>query len=91
MCDPVSAVIGIGAALVGSQMMQAPSIPAPATPAAAPQSQASQSPDTQAVRAGQSSTGQAGGAPGVAQTFLTGAGGIDPDTLKLGKSTLLGS
>jgi len=89
MCDPVSAVVGIGAALVGSQMMQQPNIPAPAAPAAAPQ--ASQSPDAQTVRASNSGTGQGGGAPGVAQTFLTGAGGVDPNDLKLGKTTLLGA
>jgi hypothetical protein len=43
---------------------------------------------TQALMAG---AGQAGGAPGVAQTLLTGAGGIDPSTIGLGKNTLLGS
>jgi len=35
--------------------------------------------------------GQAGGAPGVAQTLLNGAGGIDPSTLGLGRNILLGS
>jgi hypothetical protein len=35
--------------------------------------------------------GQAGGSPGVGQTMLTGAGGVDPNTLALGKNTLLGS
>lgn len=52
--------------------------------------QASKAPTTQSVQADQAGAGQAGGAPGVAQTFLTGAGGVDPSLLNLGKSTLLG-
>lgn len=52
--------------------------------------QASKAPNSQAVQASEAGAGQAGGAPGVAQTFLTGAGGIDPSTLNLGKNTLLG-
>jgi hypothetical protein len=36
------------------------------------------------------SAGQAGGAPGVAQTFLAGPTGVDPKTLRLGRNTLLG-
>lgn len=52
--------------------------------------QASKAPTVQGVQAGQAGAGQAGGAPGVAQTFLTGASGVDPATLNLGKSTLLG-
>lgn len=52
--------------------------------------QATKSPTSAAVMGQQAGTGQAGGAPGVAQTFLTGAGGVDPNTLNIGKSTLLG-
>jgi hypothetical protein len=52
--------------------------------------QASKAPAVQAVQAGQAGTGQSAGAPGVAQTFLTGASGVDPSTLNLGKNTLLG-
>jgi hypothetical protein len=52
--------------------------------------QASKAPDASSVANAMSGAGQAGGAAGVAQTFLTGAGGIDPSLLKLGKNTLLG-
>lgn len=52
--------------------------------------QASKAPTAQTLQAGQAGAGQAGGAPGVAQTFLTGAGGIDPSLLNLGRTTLLG-
>lgn len=61
---------------------------------AAPVAQLPQAPESQggsAAQAMMSGTGQAGGAPGVAQTLLTGAGGIDPSTIGLGKNTLLGS
>ncbi len=43
-----------------------------------------------AIQADQAGAGQAGAAPGVASTFLTGASGVDPASLNLGKSTLLG-
>ena len=52
--------------------------------------QASKAPTAANTLKGQQGAGQAGGAPGVAQTFLTGAGGIDPSLLQLGKTTLLG-
>jgi hypothetical protein len=61
-----------------------------AAKAEATRPQASKAPSVQAVQASQAGAGQAGGAPGVAQTFLTGASGVDPSTLNLGKSTLLG-
>lgn len=48
-------------------------------------------PNAAAVQAGLAGTGQAGGSPGVAQTLLTGAGGVDPNSLNLGRNTLLGS
>ena len=57
---------------------------------AGPAPQASKSPSASSVAAGMMGTGQGGGAPGVAQTMLTGAGGIDPTKLALGKNTLLG-
>lgn len=61
-----------------------------AAKAEASRPQASKAPTVQSVQTGQAGAGQAGGAPGVAQTFLTGAGGIDPALLNLGKTTLLG-
>jgi len=60
----------------------------------APATQVPNGPESQGASAAQAmmgGAGQAGGAPGVAQTLLTGAGGIDPSTIGLGKNTLLGS
>lgn len=84
---------GIVAAVAGgfilSQMtQQKPSIPTPAAPIAPPQ--ASTAPDANDTLKALGGTGQAGGAPGVAQTFLTGPGGVDQSSLLLGKSSLLG-
>lgn len=87
MCDPVTAFTAIGGALLSSQMNKPPNMPsvsAPATP------QASKAPNAQQVSGTMAGTGQGGGSPGAAQTLLTGAGGIDPNDLKLGKTTLLG-
>ena len=61
-----------------------------AAAAEASRPQASKAPTAQSIQAGQAGAGQAGGAPGVANTFLTGAGGVDPSTLNLGRATLLG-
>ena len=86
-------VSGVAGAVVSSVL--APdtntSIPSPASPTAVPKSQAEQTPDANSVRQNQSGAAQGGGSPGVAGTFLTGSGGVDPNALKLGKSTLLGA
>lgn len=71
-----------GEALLGGQKL--PSVSTP------PQSQAAQMPNTMAAQQKMAGMGQAGGSPGIAQTFLTGSGGISPNLLKLGSSTLLG-
>lgn len=68
--------------------------PTPSVGTAAPVTQLPNGPESQggsAAQAAMTGTGQAGGAPGVAQTLLTGAGGVDPSTIGLGKNTLLGS
>lgn len=91
----------LGGALAGSQVYQArqqakaqdAALQAQkdaAAQAEATRPQASKAPSVQAVQADQAGTGQAGGSPGVAQTFLTGAAGVDPSLLNLGKNTLLG-
>lgn len=91
----------LGGALVGSQVYQARQAGKAqdaalqqqkdsAAKAEASRPQASQAPGLQSVQAGTAGAGQAGGAPGVAQTFLTGAAGVDPSLLDLGKNTLLG-
>lgn len=88
----VSPAVLIGGALLAGAAVAAatptPKIPDPQKPVAPPQ--ASQAPNVQGVQSGLTGQGQAGGAPGVSQTFLTGAGGVDPNSLNLGKTTLLG-
>lgn len=66
---------------------QQPSTPAPTAPTAPPQ--ASKSPNTQSYRNANQTAENGQGA--TASTLLTGAGGIDPNALALGKNTLLGS
>jgi len=66
----------------------APYVPPPAP---APAKQVAKAPAASAVRADAEGTGQAGGAPGVAQTMLTGPGGVSLDKLLLGKNSLLGA
>lgn len=68
-----------------------PAVAAAAPIPAIPESQAAKSPTAGAFQTALSGTGQGGGAPGVAQTFLTGAGGVDTDKLALGKNSLLGA
>lgn len=55
-----------------------------------PQSAKSPALDVGSLRNSLTGKGQAGGAAGVAQTFLTGTQGIDPGLLNLGRNTLLG-
>ncbi len=90
--DPISMALAsaAGGMLLGA-MQQQPSIPAPMAPPAPPASQAASAPQVQGVQSAMSGTGQAGGAPGAASTMLTGTGGVDPNSLTLGKKTLLGA
>ena len=83
----VAALGGLAAATY-NQSTKSKGGPAITAPQAPPQ--ASKAPTAASVLKAQQGMGQAGGAPGVAQTFLTGSGGIDPSLLQLGKSTLLG-
>jgi len=82
----------LGGPLSPTQLLlkQASSVKTPAQPVIPPPPQASKVPDASTIQQQLAGTGQAGGTPGVAQTFLTGPGGIDPSLLKLGKNTLLG-
>ena len=57
-------------------------------PAKLPESQADKAPDVQQLRKQQQ---QVYGAQGPASTLLTGASGVDPGSLSLGKNTLLGA
>lgn len=64
-------------------------MPAVATPDASPQP--SQAPDSTAVVDAMKGTGQAGGSPGIAQTFLTGGNGVNQQQVKTLHSRLYGS
>lgn len=75
--------------LAANLLQQKPNVPAPPAPGAPPQ--ASKAPDAGGTLQGMQGAGQAGGAPGVAQTFLSGLGGVDPNKLLLGRNTLLGA
>ena len=82
---PVGMLVGgLVGSMLGGQQQQPQMAQAPAAP------QSSKSPTAASIQGTLLGTGQAGGAPGAAQTLLTGPGGIDPKTLNLGKSTLLG-
>ncbi len=67
------------------QPAQMPNLPPPPPPP-----QQAKMPDVMGLVAGMNGTGQAGGARGPGQTFLTGASGVDPNSLKLSAPTLLG-
>jgi len=71
-----------------SSQQQAPQMPN--LPPPPPPPQAEKKPNVASLYAGLGVTGQAGGQKGGGQTFLTGANGIDPNALMLGKPTLLG-
>lgn len=62
----------------------------PGQPKIAAPPQPGQAPNAQSVRTGMAGMGQGGGSPGIAQTFLSGAGGVNPSMLQLGGNTLLG-
>lgn len=81
---------GMAAGALMGGMQKTPSIQMPQAPTAPPAPQAAQTPDANAMLSKNAGAGQAGGAPGIAQTFLTGAGGVDPSKLNLNRKTLLG-
>ncbi len=79
-------MMAVGALLGGQQQApQMPNLPPPPPPP-----QPEKMPNLQGMLSGMNGAGQAGGAKGVAQTFLTGSSGVDPNSLKLNKPTLLG-
>ena len=90
--------MGIEAAVAGGAlggmllagMQKQPNIPAPTPVTDLPGSQAASTPTASDILSQTAGTGQAGGAPGNAQTFLTGAGGVNQSSLKLAKNKLYG-
>lgn len=91
MCEPMTMGLIGGSLLSGvmSAKQQVPNIPTPAPVEAPPEQQAAKAPDTQQMLDEAKGTGQAGGAAGMAQTFLTPVGGVNPDDLKLNRKSLL--
>jgi len=87
MSDPYTTGAMLLYSAYQSKQNQPKAQPAP-KPTPAPQ--LAKAPSMAGVIAGTQGTGQAGGKAGYAQTFLTGASGIDPNALQLGKQTLLG-
>lgn len=85
MIMAAAAVVGAGASVYSA--MNAPGTPKVNAPT---KMQAGQTPDALGTRQGLAGAGQGGGAPGIAQTFLSGTGGVDPSLLQLGRNTLLG-
>ncbi len=85
MIMAAAAVMGAGASVYSA--MNQPGTPKIQTP---PAPQAAQTPNANAVRTQLAGSGQGGGSPGIAQTFLSGTGGVNPAMLQLGGSTLLG-
>lgn len=78
----------VGAAINYAMAQKQPKIPDPIAPPPPPQ--ASKMPDMGVIQKQMAGAGQGGGAPGIGQTMLTGAGGVNPNQLTLGKNTLLG-
>ncbi|MET3122618.1 hypothetical protein AAKU67_002220 [Oxalobacteraceae bacterium GrIS 2.11] len=77
-----------GVNLAKTLLAPTPHIAAPSAPPPTPQ--AAQAPNSNMISASLGG-GLGASTPGVAQTLLTGGGGVDPSTLNLGKNTLLGS
>lgn len=87
--------MGVSAGYVGMGMLAAtllsPKVNMPKPADVTPPPQAAKAPDAKSVLDAMSGTGQSGGQPGVAQTFLTGGKGVDDGSLFMGRSTLLGA
>lgn len=80
-----AAALTAGASVYGA--LNQPGAPKVQTPT---ELQSAKSPDATSVRSALAGPGQGGGAQGIAQTFLSGAGGVNPALLQLGSNTLLG-
>lgn len=93
MCDPLTAITAVAGGFQAAQSLFGGGNKAPKPAAPAPAPQASKVPDAAGVRAGEAANGGApasGPGGGTASTFLSGAGGVDPNSLTLGRNALLG-
>ena len=84
-------VAGLLASSLLGKAQQLATLPQPTGVTAPPSLQTQAGVDPNTILSSLTGVGQGGGQKGVAQTLLTGAGGVDPSTLTLNKKTLLGS
>ena len=84
-------VAGLLASSLLGKAQQPATLPQPTGVTAPPSLQTQAGVDPNTILSSLTGVGQGGGQKGVAQTLLTGAGGVDPSTLTLNKKTLLGS
>ena len=82
-------MLGLAASSLLGSMQKQPQIPNPTTVTPPPAMQSASTPTS--LLSQLSGVGQGGGQLGVAQTLLSGTNGVDPNSLKLGKNTLLGT
>ena len=82
-------MLGLAASSLLGSMQKQPQIPSPAPITPPPAMQSASTPTS--LLSQLSGVGQGGGQLGVAQTLLSGTNGVDPNSLKLGKNTLLGT
>jgi hypothetical protein len=82
-------MLGLAASSLLGSMQKQPQIPSPAPVTPPPAMQSASTPTS--LLSQLSGVGQGGGQLGVAQTLLSGTNGVDPNSLKLGKNTLLGT
>jgi hypothetical protein len=86
MCDPITiAIVGAVGGLAMQAMQKQPSMPEPPKPVKPPQTKM---PSGQPQGGGEQM--QQGMGPSNASTLLTGAGGVSPASLLLGRNDLLG-
>ena len=82
---------GLLASSLLGKAQQPATLPQPTGVTAPPSLQTQAGVDPNTILSSLTGVGQGGGQKGIAQTLLTGAGGVDPSTLTLNKKTLLGS
>lgn len=83
MCDPVTVAMALGGSLLASKTAKAPNMPA--APEAPKPPEQSKSPARDPYQMGNQRNAAA---QGPASTMLTGAGGVAPSSLSLGRTSL---
>lgn len=91
MCTGLEPMLLGAAGAAAASSLLAPKTPSVEIPQPTKPPQASKAPDRAAtVATNKAAAGPGGAMSGNSGTFLTGASGIDPSSLNLGKNTLLG-